>query len=120
MTLQVINGPFIQKGESLSDAVDATGGELVRITMPGAWDPDANLTFQISSDGAMFNDLVDVQGNEIQIAVTPGSAVVVRGGQWTKAFAYIKVRSGTRDNPIPQNDLREFSFAVEPPPGVAP
>lgn len=118
MTLQIINGPFIQPGEALSDAVDCTGGEIVRITMPGAWDPDANLTFAISSDGIMFNDLVDVKGEEIQIAVTPGTAVVVRGGEWTKAFAHVKVRSGTRKSPIAQKDLREFAFAIEPDPSL--
>jgi hypothetical protein len=115
MTLKVLNGPFIQPGESLSDGLDCTGGALARITMPGAWTP-ANLTFQISSDGAMYNDLVDRHGKEIQIAVVAGSAVVVaQFGDYLKAVAFLKVRSGTSSHPVPQAELREFAVAVEEP-----
>jgi len=39
MPLQVINGPFIARGEALSGAVDCSAGELVRLTMPGNWTP---------------------------------------------------------------------------------
>ena len=34
MTLNVMNGPVIEAGESLSGAVDCSGGDAVRITMP--------------------------------------------------------------------------------------
>ena len=61
MGLTVINGPFIQAGESLSDGVDCSGGDAVRITMPGAWS-GGNLTFQISTDGALYNDLFTARG----------------------------------------------------------
>jgi hypothetical protein len=114
MPLTVLNGPFIQKGESLSDALDCTGGVITRITMPGAWTP-ANLTFQISSDGALFNNLVDRKGEEIQIVVVPGSAVVLsQYGEYLKAVAFLKVRSGTGEHPVVQQDVREFAIAIEP------
>jgi hypothetical protein len=115
MPLTVLNGPFIQAGESLSDALDCTGGQIVRITMPGQWTP-ANLTFQISSDGALFNDLVDTKGKDISISVIAGSAVILaQYGDFLKAIAFLKVRSGSRDFPVVQQELREFAIAVEPP-----
>lgn len=115
MSLEVLNGPFIQEGESLSDGLDCTGGELVRITMPGQWTP-ANITFQISSDGQMYNNLVDRHGDEISIAVVAGSAVVVsQFGDYLKAVAFLKIRSGTSSHPVEQKELRQFAVAVEPP-----
>jgi hypothetical protein len=114
MALEVLNGPFIQAGESLSDALDCTGGTIVRITMPSQWTP-ANLTFAISSDGVMFNDLVDRKGDEITMTVVPGSAVVVaQFGDYLKAVGFLKVRSGSREHPVPQKELRQFAVAIEP------
>jgi hypothetical protein len=52
MPLQVLNGPFIRAGQSLSEGLDCSAGEIVRITMPGDWTPAA-LSFQFSTDGAM-------------------------------------------------------------------
>ncbi|WP_256434713.1 hypothetical protein [Bradyrhizobium sp. 6(2017)] len=34
MPLQVIDGPTIAEGEALSDGVDCSAGEIVRITVP--------------------------------------------------------------------------------------
>ena len=64
MALNVINGPFIQPGKWLSDGVDCSGGDAVSITMPGAWS-GGNLTFQISTDGALYNDLHEANGDEV-------------------------------------------------------
>jgi hypothetical protein len=61
MPLQVINGPVIAAGESLSEGVDLAGGQLVRITAPADWD-GSNLSFQISSDGNGYNDLYTARG----------------------------------------------------------
>jgi hypothetical protein len=115
MALEILNGPFIQAGESLSDALDCTDGTIVRITMPSQWTP-ANLTFAISSDGTGFNDLVDRHGDDIMVVVRPGSALVVsQYGDFLKAIAFIKVRSGTAAHPIVQTERRQFAVAIEPP-----
>ena len=56
--IMFLDGPVIQAGESLSEALDCSIGFPVRLTMPQApdgWTP-ANLTFQISTDGNWFND----------------------------------------------------------------
>jgi hypothetical protein len=113
MALQVLNGPFIQPGESLSDGLDCSAGAIVRITMPGNWTP-ANLTFQISSDGALYNNLVLIDGTEVQIAVVAGSAVVLgQFADYLKAIAFLKVRAGSSEHPVPQDELREFAIAID-------
>ena len=118
MALTVLNGPIIRAGESLSEGLDCTSGELVRITMPAEWTP-ANLTFQISSDGGFYNNLVDRDGDEITIQVVAGSAVVVaQYGDYLKAVAFLKVRSGSSEHPVRQEADRAFAIAVEPAPSL--
>lgn len=112
MALIVLNGPIIAAGQSLSDGLDCTDGDIVRITMPSTW-TGANLTFQISSDGAGYNDLYRADGTEVVIPVVPGTAVVVAGlGDILKAFAWLKVRSGTRQFPVVQAAQRDFAVAI--------
>lgn len=115
MALQVLNGPFIQPGESLSDALDCRSGEIVRITMPAQWD-GGNITFMISTDGALFNDLVDREGNPMTLVWFPAAAVVLgQFSDYLRAIAFLKVRAGTRDHPVRQKELREFAVAVDVP-----
>jgi hypothetical protein len=113
MPLQVLNGPVIAAGESLSDGLDCTAGEIIRLTMPSSW-TGANLTFQISSDGNGYNDLVGMDGREIVIPVVAGSAVVVASHD-LRAVAFLKVRSGTRQHPVVQPEVRQFAVAIEVP-----
>ena len=68
MTLQIVDGPIIQAGKSLSKGIDISAGNIVRITTPAGW-TNANLTFQISTDGGFYNDLYDAEGREITIVV---------------------------------------------------
>jgi hypothetical protein len=110
MAIKIIIGPFIQPGESLSDAVECAG-QPVRMTMPGAWD-DAPLTFQASTDNKMFNDLYDHQGNEVEVVVVPGAGVIVPP-DWLRSVVFIKFRSGMADAPVLQSDLREFAIAID-------
>lgn len=115
MALQVLNGPVIEAGESLSAGLDCTAGTIVRLTMPPFWD-GANLSFQISSDGNGYNDLFTIDGKEIVIPVVPGSAVVVAPlSDYLKAVAYLKVRSGSRAYPVAQSAHRDFAVAIEVP-----
>jgi hypothetical protein len=113
MTLQVLNGPIIAAGESLSDGVDCSAGSIVRFTMPAGW-TSANLTFQISSDGNGYNDLVNINGTPLSLPVVPGSAVVLGQFQeYLRAIAFIKFRSGTKEHPIVQSVQRDFAIAIE-------
>jgi hypothetical protein len=114
MALQVLDGPLIAAGESLSSGIDCSAGPLVRITMPAEWEPSANLTFELSSDGTYYNPLYDVKGNEITIVVVPGSAVRIPL-EWSTLIAFIKFRSGTSKHPVVQKEGRLFAVAIEVP-----
>lgn len=112
MPLQVLNGPTIPAGEALSEGIDCSAGQLVRITMPKSSWSRAPLTFQISTDGALYNDLFGLDGYEVTLAsVEPGAAVIVPHGIGI-AVGWLKLRSGTRDNPVPQPEDREFAVAL--------
>ena len=72
MSLKVLDGPTITKGQSLSDdGVDCSEGQIVRVTVPQEF-TEANLTFQVSSDGNLYNDLYDAQGDEITLVRQAG------------------------------------------------
>lgn len=110
--IKVLNGPFISAGESLSDAVDCTSGQLCRITMPPEWSDDAELTFQFSSDGVFFNDMYGIDGYAVTIPeVVPGAGVIIPESIG-RAIAFIKFRSGTPGNPIVQEADRAFAVAL--------
>jgi hypothetical protein len=109
--LQVINGPVIEAGESLSDAVDCSAGELVRITMPSDW-TEAPLTFQFSSDGVAYNEMCGIDGYAVTIPnIWPGSGVVIPDAVG-KAVTFIKFRSGSAGNPVVQEERRQFAVAI--------
>jgi hypothetical protein len=114
MALVVLNGPVIEAGESISDGIDCSGGDIVRLTCPPDWTQGANLTFAISTDGNGYNDLFTHDGKEITAVVNPGAAIVLRF-DWSKAINFLKVRSGTRDGPVVQKEKRDFAIAIEMP-----
>jgi hypothetical protein len=104
VSLKVLNGPTIHAGESLSDAIDCSEGEVVRVTMPAEW-TTAPLTYQISTDGEFYNDLFDRDGYEIKIPVVPADV--------SRAIAFLKIRSGSRASPVVQPSNREFAVAIK-------
>jgi hypothetical protein len=115
MALKVISDIYIEEGESLSNGADCTEGAIVRLTMSEFWTP-ANISFQISSDGDKYNNRVDVNVQEYVMPVVPGSAVVL--GQYAgflRAIAFLKIRSGSSGNPVPQEERRSFAVAIEVP-----
>ena len=112
MPLTVVDGPTIPLNETLSDGADCSGGTIVRITVPQEF-TDANLTFQVSSDGNLYNDLYDSEGKEVTLPVQPDSSVIVPAS-WARVIAFIKIRSGTRASPVKQvKDEVKFGIAVE-------
>jgi hypothetical protein len=111
MSLQILDGPTIAAGESLSDGIDCSGGNIVRITVPQEY-TKANMSFQVSSDGNSYNDLYDAQGHEIVIVAKPDSGIVIEE-HWGRVFGFIKLRSGTRANPVEQATDCKFAIAIE-------
>jgi len=111
MPLQVLDGPTILAGESLSDGIDCSGGKIVRITVPQEY-TESNMTFQVSSDGNMFNDLYTADGEEVTITVNPDSTIVIEE-KWARVLGFIKLRSGTRDHPVRQEVDCKLAIAIE-------
>ena len=109
MPLQILNGPIIDAGESLSSGIDCSAGAIVKITMPGNWVGAAPLTFQTSSDGVMYNDMFMPDGHELTYTVVAGTGIFVP--RLTTGF--VKFRSGTREQPVAQPELREFAVAID-------
>ena len=95
-------------GESLSAGIDCSAGPIVKITMPGNW-VSADLTFQTSSDGIMYNDMFMPNGIELIYTVIAGTGIFVL--RLTTGF--VKFRSGTRERPVVQPELREFAVALD-------
>ena len=108
MPLQILNGPIIDAGESLSAGIDCSAGPIVKITMPGNFVGDT-ITFQTSSDGIMYNDIFQPDGTELMFRVIAGTGII--GMRLSTGF--IKFRSGTRERPVVQPELREFAVALE-------
>ena len=112
MSLQIVDGPTIPQGESLSDGADCSAGTIVRITVPQEF-TEANLTFQTSSDGNLYNDLYDEKGEEVTVPAHPDTTIVVSGA-WVRSIGYLKLRSGTREHPVEQRkDEVKFGIALE-------
>jgi hypothetical protein len=110
MSLIFIDGPHFSAGESLSEALDCSAGQIVRITAPKEW-TDAWITIQASTDGTEYNDVFDTQGRELLVKIVPGAAIVFNVN-FTPAFAFVKFRSGTRERPVPQEALRTFAVTL--------
>ena len=108
MPIEVINGPTIAPGESLSDAVDCRGGVIIKITMPQNGFNGSDITFQTSSDDVGYNDIMKPNGQEVTCVAVPGTAII--GMDLITGF--IKIRGGTRDHPTVQSDIRTFAVAV--------
>jgi len=113
MPIEVLNGPTILAGESLSDSVDCRGGRIIKITMPTGWN-NADLTFLTSSDDVGYNDIMRPDGAEVKCVVTAGTAIV--GLELITGF--IKFRSGSREHGVPQSEQRTFAIAVLRPPVI--
>ena len=108
MPLTIINGPIIDAGDSLSAGIDCSAGPIVKITMPGNFVGDT-ITFQTSSDGIMYNDIFQPDGTELIFRVIAGTGII--GMRLTTGF--VKFRSGTRERPVVQPELREFAVALD-------
>ena len=99
---------FIQAGQSLGDPVDCSAGPIVKLTLPGNFVGDT-ISFATSSDGILYNDAFDEHGHEIVYTVIAGTGIL--GMRLTTGF--VKIRSGTRERPVVQPELREFAVALD-------
>jgi hypothetical protein len=109
MPLTVLNGPSINEGESLSDALDCSAGRIVKLTMPKDEWTYADITFQTSTDGVGFNDIMYPDGREVMCVVFHDTAII----GLDLPVGFLKIRSGTRDRPVEQEGRRTFAVAID-------
>ena len=69
----------------------------------------ADITFQTSSDGVGYNDILRPDGTEVLCVVFPDTAVI----GLDLPVGFLKIRSGTRDRPIEQENIRTFAVAID-------
>lgn len=101
----------IPAGEAYSPAFDVSNAQQVFIAMSGEWSQRAQLTFQFSpNSGASWFDVVDNKGQEVSVPIVTGGAMQLDTAIATKG--HIKLRSGTRKWPIPQDADRLFMITV--------
>ncbi|MEK1929075.1 MAG: hypothetical protein AAAC47_04690 [Pararhizobium sp.] len=113
MPLTILTQPTIAAGQSLSNVLNLSAANvgLLRITCPADWSSKAWLTFQISNDNTTFYDVYDYTGALLVSRVVPNAMIIVRQELWR--MAYVKFRSGSPDNPVPQLEQRIFTCATE-------
>jgi hypothetical protein len=98
---------------TMSETVDLTGvTAVVGLIMPNDWTA-AVVTVQGSADGAFFHDLIDgFTGTALSFNIRPDSMGMINPNR-LRCCTAIKLRSGTRDNPVVQEALRQFGLVVE-------
>lgn len=110
-TVQIVNGPTIAAGQSVSNAVDCSAGKIIRITTPAEWNNYAPISFLVSTDNVFFSDLYKSDGLEFVLPCGKGRGIIVNQNDWWPGL-WVKIRSGTHDAPIPQTAQREFAIAL--------
>jgi hypothetical protein len=103
----------IPAGETTSSVVYLTDTTAtVGIIMPAEWTP-ATVTVLGSADGVSFHDLHDgVAGSELAFNPRADSLVMLNPNRM-RSCAALKLRSGTHDIPVVQEELRQFGIVVE-------
>jgi len=95
----------IASGTALTDAINAPNG-VACIVMPAAWTA-ANLTFQVSTDGAAFADLYDATGTEYTVTAAAGRAILLPLADLL-GIRFFRIRSGTAATPVNQAAARSL------------
>ena len=100
----------IAASASLSGAITLGAGTPALIEMPTAWDA-ANITFQTSIDGTVFQDYYDALGNEVTVIAAASHNIKQDVGDFAGA-KFIKIRSGTSAVPVNQTSSRTIRVSV--------
>lgn len=97
VTLDVLT---IAAGTSLSNAVNLVGRSVLRLNIGAAWTA-ADMTVQVSFDGATFSDLYDEYGNVYTVRAAASRSIYVAPGPLL-GVASLKLRSGTPTTAVNQ------------------
>src|SRR5262245_40037324 len=112
MALQSLK-PKIVAGQSLSDSVDCTNGTVLSVMVPPNWPPRANISMQISPDGANYYDATGRDGREFVLTAIAGTAISLGGEETPWKGMHLKLRSGSRSAPVKQTEDVEFTVAIQ-------
>lgn len=99
----------INRAGSLSSPVRLNGA-LVGIIVPADWTP-AVLTFKVSMDGLSWHDLYDENGNEVVCLAGYQRYIRLNRADWL-GIRYLRVRSGTALQPVPQALVRVLTLVT--------
>ena len=111
----------IANGQSLSNALQISHGlRIVRIGMPADWDA-APLTFQISSDNNTWWDLYHVVQSvegpwvsyEVSVPSVVPNSIVLLPPDMGASLGWLKIRSGTKSQPVNQTADRTFALMFD-------
>ena len=102
----------IAASASLSGAVDLKLHTVIMIVMPAAWTA-ADLTFQCSVDGGLYNNLYDHEGTEFTVTAGASRAIQIQPEDFT-GCGFIKIRSGDNGTPVTQTTARGFTVVLRP------
>jgi len=101
----------IAEAASLSSAADLMGSVLVGIVMPAAWTA-ANLTFQASANGTIYNNLYDDSGNEVGATAAVDRFIAFDSNANFQGVRWVKVRSGTSGAAVTQAAIRTLTLVA--------
>ena len=108
MALEVLNGPTIAAGESserrrrLPCRQDRSKSPCRRIGRTPTHLSDL-------SDGMAYNDIMRPDGHEVMCVVFAGD----RHHRHGAVTGFLEFRSGTRDRPVEQEEIRTFAVAID-------
>lgn len=109
----IIKSTTIEASESLSDALELEPAHYAfAIVTPATWTA-ADLTFQVSHDGATWRNLYDDEGNEVTVTAAASRMIRLYPEEWA-AFKWLKLRSGTSGSPVTQAADRILSVLSRP------
>jgi hypothetical protein len=97
----------ILAGEALSSIGNLTAGTPVLLLTPVDWNPAANASLQVSSDGVSFFNLTTAAGDEVAMSMGPSRAVLLPE-VLLRAVNFLRIRSGLSTGPILQQGARSF------------
>ena len=110
MPLTVLK-PTITAGQSLSSSVNLVDGLAEFIVIPANWTM-ANISWQFSADGTVWGDVCTVSGMELLTPADPGCSILFPSDMQLSKNTYMKIRSGSKNHPVPQQSDVELQIAV--------
>ena len=106
--LKVLNGPIIAAGESLSDGLDCSEGRSSKSPCRATGSATRSRSKRRAT-ASFYNDIFKPDGTELKFRVIAGTGII--GMRLNTGF--VKFRSGTRERPVVQPELREFAVALD-------